>query len=71
MDFRWVQQCWHGQAEWGMMVEEWKIHSLEPQVSEGHRHPDRQQEMGSFEGLETEMTNSWHIRMLWRMSFSF
>lgn len=54
-----------------MMDEEWKIHSLEPQVSEGHRHPDIQQEMGNSEGLETERTKSWHIRVLWNMSFSF
>lgn len=53
------------------MGEEWKIHSLEPQVSEGQRHPGRQEEMGNSEGLETEKTNSWHIRMLWRMSFTF
>lgn len=41
MDLRWVQQCWHGQAEWGMMAKEWKIHFFKPHVSAGHRHPDR------------------------------
>lgn len=69
MNLCWVQQCWHGQAEWGMVAEEWKIHPSEPQVSEVHRHPHRQQR--NSEGLETEGTKSWHIRVLWSMSFSF
>lgn len=54
-----------------MMAEEWKIHSLESQVFEGHRHPDRQQEMVNSEGLETEKINSHHVRIFRSTSFSF